>query len=463
LCDSGNVSQFVLQNENGILEKLPILMRKRSVNNGWDIRRCLLCGADAYALRLNIGGGQVLVNTKLLIRDNAIIDELRKSAEISPVFQVILPKKDKIPSSVDANVNAAGNANGFYNGAPTTMLSRGVLQSVQTCISQYLTREQEAMEDRIRRYIDEQQNAFERLKAEVKMQKATLLRFVVHNGGGVGYDSMNGGTFDDDFDGALPLSPLSMTSGDPSPGLNGTVVANGLVGGGDVAYSHASGTFRMGNEAMPNAPLRPKALSNPASLTGWKRKRHSGGNGMTPGLASHAEEQQDIFTFDEQDTAVVGEGANQAYLLGDDEGNITDDSGTGEDYNKYYPPPPPPPPSAAKFGLNYPADESGFSNQYGASLPVRVPMASAHKPMTKVIAKRDEIIQEQDAGEKPKDVGASMHALALSMQGADDPERLFGERPQRRRWKTGEDQQQIMRQRHYSTATGAFIKEKQNY
>lgn len=69
--------------------------------------------------------------------------------------------------------------------------------------------------------------------------------------------------------------------------------------------------------------------------------------------------------------------------------------------------------------------------------------------------------QRPSDGEKPTDVGASMMALALSMQGADDPERLFGERPQRRRWTTGEDQQHARQRQNSSRQVGTtnLIKE----
>lgn len=45
----------------------------------------------------------------------------------------------------------------------------------------------------------------------------------------------------------------------------------------------------------------------------------------------------------------------------------------------------------------------------------------------------------QTTGEAPQDVGASMLALARSIRAEDDPERLFGERPHRRRYKTAGD------------------------
>lgn len=131
------------------------------------------------------------------------------------------------------------------------MLSRGVLQSVQMCINQYLNGEQEAMEERIRAFIENEQANFERKRAEVKMQKADLLRFLVQNGGG--FQCGESGTMDEDFDGALPLSPLSIASGDPSPGLTAMIAMNGTVGG--------EGIVSDGNYILPTTPSRPKSFS----------------------------------------------------------------------------------------------------------------------------------------------------------------------------------------------------------
>lgn len=197
------------------------------------------------------------------------------------------------------------------------------------------------MEERIRIYTEEQHAAFDRLKADAKLEKAKLLALLAKNGGGAGIgitsyesywssgsNSQGGVGFgDEEFDSAVPLSPLSLTSGgDPSPGLEATRVIGG--------------SFRLPFDVSA-APLRPKAHSvsdtcfleslffvpryiifqNPASLTGWKRKRHSGGPGLAPSLSSHPEEQQDIFSFEEQDNDDVQQ---TSYLPADDEGDTTD-------------------------------------------------------------------------------------------------------------------------------------------
>lgn len=226
---------------------------------------------------------------------------------------------------------------------------------------------------------------------------------------------------------------------------------------------------------------------------------------MAPSLSSHPEEQQDIFSFEEQENDDLNQ---TSYLPADDEGDTTDgknclllfvvsfevcgscfatllgtegpfllfygisylkffilDSGTGEDYRKYYPPPPPPPSAnssaATLVGQPRTISSSGHNRtvHYCTSLPVRVPDGASGHWSQKITDNSihggsdmkldDDENEEEDeeADEKlpelqPKDVGASMQALARSIQSADDPERLFGERPQRRRWKTGEDFQQ---------------------
>lgn len=56
-------------------------------------------------------------------------------------------------------------------------------------------------------------------------------------------------------------------------------------------------------------------------MSGWKRKRHSGGPGLAPSLSSHPEEQQDIFSFEEQENDDLN---HPSYLPADDEGDTTD-------------------------------------------------------------------------------------------------------------------------------------------
>lgn len=136
------------------------------------------------------------------------------------------------------------------------------------------------------------------------------------------------------------------------------------------------------------------------------------------------------------------------------------DSGTGEDYKKCYPPPPSVNSSAATLvGQPRTISSSGHHRNvhYCTSLPVRVPDGPSGHWSQKFTddnvhggsdmkldedGNDDDDVDETFENIQPKDVGASMQALARSIQKADDPERLFGERPQRRRWKTGENFQQ---------------------
>lgn len=119
----------------------------------------------------------------------------------------------------------------------------------------------------------------------------------------------------------------------------------------------------------------------------------------------------------------------------------------GEDYLSYYPAPPPLDEDLEVLGrktedADYDDDsEDPVLTQFGTSLPVTIPAAISAlnpriPPFNRVVPSLAED-EETPSQQNPKDVGASMQALARSIQAVDDPERLFGERP-RRRWKTGE-------------------------
>uniref|UniRef100_A0A9J2NYX6 Uncharacterized protein n=1 Tax=Ascaris lumbricoides TaxID=6252 RepID=A0A9J2NYX6_ASCLU len=88
---------------------------------------------------------------------------------------------------------------------------------------------------------------------------------------------------------------------------------------------------------------------------------------------------------------------------------------------------------------------------YGTSLPVTIPAGRFWPPRDAVdsIKERDGLLNSDDENAEDrvktllpqrihKDLYREMQAQARSIQAADDPERLFGERPQRRRYQTGE-------------------------
>ncbi|KHN74272.1 hypothetical protein Tcan_03731 [Toxocara canis] len=88
---------------------------------------------------------------------------------------------------------------------------------------------------------------------------------------------------------------------------------------------------------------------------------------------------------------------------------------------------------------------------YGTSLPVTIPAGRFWPPKDAVdsIKERDGLLSSDDENTEDrsktllpqrihKDLYREMQAQARSIQAADDPERLFGERPQRRRYQTGE-------------------------
>ncbi|VDK72125.1 unnamed protein product [Onchocerca ochengi] len=86
---------------------------------------------------------------------------------------------------------------------------------------------------------------------------------------------------------------------------------------------------------------------------------------------------------------------------------------------------------------------------YGTSLPITIPSGRFWPPRNAVDSIEDRKIldfgEDRELIDKtilpqrpPKDLYSEMRAQARSIQAVDDPERLFGERPSRRRYQTGE-------------------------
>lgn len=66
------------------------------------------------------------------------------------------------------NAIAAGSTHGLGN--------RRALQHVQAQVNSYLRQEQEAMEERVRVFVEQQYSSFEAMKSQVKSQKALVTR-----------------------------------------------------------------------------------------------------------------------------------------------------------------------------------------------------------------------------------------------------------------------------------------------
>ncbi|KAL3982540.1 hypothetical protein ACH3XW_47575 [Acanthocheilonema viteae] len=86
---------------------------------------------------------------------------------------------------------------------------------------------------------------------------------------------------------------------------------------------------------------------------------------------------------------------------------------------------------------------------YGCSLPITIPSGRFWPPRDAIDSIEDREILDFGENRKlidktilpqrsPKNLYGEMRAQARSIQAADDPERLFGERPSRRRYQTGE-------------------------
>uniref|UniRef100_A0A914UJZ3 Uncharacterized protein n=1 Tax=Plectus sambesii TaxID=2011161 RepID=A0A914UJZ3_9BILA len=240
-------------------------------------------------------------------------------------------------------------------------------------------------------------------------------------------------------DSAVPLSPVSIASlGDPSPAL----------------HQPPSPLLKASVDSSSHQP----AIGRPAPMNGTMR------GATTPVLSAvpaddNAELGEDaLFSLDEDHDTVLTRPS--AFLPADDEAE-TDDSGTGEDYyytgnsvlqermqqqhhqNQGAVPPPIKPIRGAAPGAGM------LASKFGTSLPVTIPgrFWPPKDAKDSFVAEGDESSDDEFQPRQKtvlpthrvsKDMFQDMRAQARSIQAADDPERLFGERPQRRRYRTGD-------------------------
>jgi len=391
---------LISKDENASVERIPSLIESRLVS-GWDIRKCILCNLDVFAVNSSVP--KQLLCSRNILKQQLAIAELQNSGHVSSVFRVILPKIE-----TDAAATAVG-------------VPDDINRIVQNIFNDFVKKEQESMDERIQRFTEEQQNAFVILKQDAKKERAILLASLSQNLNQVSLTDIND---ENDYVNALPL-----TSGRPSTSMSVTW-----------QDEQAPNAERDSSKPVPIF-FRPKSHSNPVTFLNSKRKRHSGGSAKASGLSSHVEEHF-MFNMDDHDTsdAVFADTS-----LDDEATSDEKDTEKGEDYLSYYPPPP----LEEDFEVlgrkvlddDDDVDDSAdpVLNQFGTSLPVTIPSVAA---LTRIPPFNRGVVpliedDETPTQQNPKDVGASMQALARSIQAVDDPERLFGERP-RRRWKTGE-------------------------
>lgn len=349
---------------------------------------CPVCGTPCVASRAS---PLVHLVSNRMIREPDL-ETLKSSQGYCEAYGIILPQspkvdKENVPLSIDTGFNDP--------------VSTGEATDVVTSIAQeYLRKEKEAMEKRIRDYCDKEHVLFDAKKSKVKAQRLQLLKIL---------DSVSNGTDENSRDSGIVSSSVS-------PGSLSMMDQSSL----DFASTNTVGRDPVGVN----------------SANGISKQKHHSGGSVISGTGSQMEGEP-LFCIDE-DRHHVG----QSYSS--DEAD-TDDSGTGFEYHILERVKPMVPgrgrhpatsdraPSGRKAedGLNlYIVPEPKEQEIYGRSLPVGIPQKSLNF--------RDLEFDLEVNVEEEVDIGTKLQMLAESFRESSNPDLLYGSRPpDRRRWRTG--------------------------
>lgn len=367
--------------------KLPKMVVQRQLSSGsWLLQQCPICRTPCLASG-SVATAPVHLVSRSMISAEKRIAELRESEDYAPAYGIVLPKKENVPPSVDTGFNEPLlTGSSLYTGEGKDVIS--------DLAHDYLRSQKDNMEKRIREYCDKEKMQFDLLSSKVMAQRSSLLNLLQS-----GEDS-------------VPVSPVL-------PGTDSWVTAASA------------------------STVRQKSFSNPvnmqtAAASVPKRKHHSGGAslGQTP-------DEEPLFCIDEDRDST---GPPTAFST-DDEAE-TDDSGTAFDFGLVRPTRRPGrdrhPATSDRRSQKPDADDLDLyimpeipkrhANQiYGTSLPVGIPQKPRGRSSPSFFPEDLDENQEME----DSDLGAKIRVLAESVRDRQDPERLFGDRPDRRRWRTG--------------------------
>ncbi|XP_066141459.1 uncharacterized protein PRAS40 [Euwallacea fornicatus] len=129
----------------------------------WTITKCLNCDMHTHAIHKKKGANYVLVYSKLLKRE--AINNIKSTDLVSSIFNVVVN-----PNALDLEGPAINN----YS-------NRNVEKSVKDLndvVSNFIRREQAAIDERIRKYSDEQFELLNALKDRAYKERETLVKIV---------------------------------------------------------------------------------------------------------------------------------------------------------------------------------------------------------------------------------------------------------------------------------------------
>ncbi|XP_063960819.1 uncharacterized protein LOC129268249 [Lytechinus pictus] len=358
----------------GVTEEQKYLVHKTTVAD-WCIRTCVNCKIPAYATHATKGLERVLVNTRL-VSDETRQDSIQSSAAFSTLYKVVLADSGEKSNSSSLVHPMTGNQE----------VIRKTVAQLQDHLNKYISREKLAMEERIRRYSEEQKAAFSQLQKRAYQDKNVMVGVILNAEERNLEDSLSDAMLDNTL--TPPTTPISR------PGTVQTRSSDKL------ASSVPASRAPMGKFTPSMAKSRP--IPQQA-----RRVPHSSIARSVPAHTTHREVTR---TSSDADTMFDLEGFTQdeePFFESDE--SSTDDNSLNDE--------------------NVGAPVTRVHHEYATSVPISMPMWKKEKHSF------EEEAEEKVPMPEPDHMVASMRALSFSV---NDGTEMFGDLPRPRLNTAGE-------------------------
>ncbi|XP_072171727.1 uncharacterized protein [Diadema setosum] len=353
----------------GVTEEQKCLIRTATVAD-WCIRTCVNCAMPAYATHITKGLQRVLVNTNL-VGDAMTQKALQSSDDLSPLYRIVLHEKPAKSSSTSLVHPMTGNQE----------VIRKTVTDLQEHLNKYLGREKLAMEERIRKYSEEQKALYAILQKRAYQDKNVMVGVILNAEEQNLEDSLSDAMLDSTFTPtAVPVS-RSGTTHPKKDSLSSSLPPSKMSGGGHTSLVPKP-------SPIPHHVHRVQASSPPRSVP-----THSADHREVSRTSSDADTMFDLEDFTQ----------NEEPFFESDESS-TDDNSLNDDSQA------PPMPR--------------MQHHYATSVPISMPMWKKEKQSFEEEEKDERVPMPE-----PDRMVASMRALSFSVQ---DGTEMFGDLPRPR-------------------------------
>ncbi|KRT78866.1 hypothetical protein AMK59_7986 [Oryctes borbonicus] len=136
---------------NKFIKKIAALVAIRYVESRWVVYQCINCNVNTHAVYKGNGAAFVLISNKL--SDNADIITIKRSNQYSPIFDIVITESYNPPSTKTSEIVSSD--------------SEAIISSLRQRVNEFINKETAAVENRIRKFTEEQHRALEEFKDRV--------------------------------------------------------------------------------------------------------------------------------------------------------------------------------------------------------------------------------------------------------------------------------------------------------